>query len=79
MIVRLSDDIMDAMFGARSSPRMAHHPSEFPKKNPAQDVIGLVPEWLSDMAAGGNLLVISDDEYDGLPFELRGFVEVVRR
>jgi hypothetical protein len=79
VIVRISADLMEAILGVEPAIRMSRHPGEFIRKNPARDVAGLVPPWLSEMACGGSMLVISNEDYDDIPLEVRGFVDVVKR
>jgi hypothetical protein len=79
VIVRLGADLVRAILGVEQNAKMTHHPGTFRRENPAKEVTSLVPPWLSDMAAGGSILVISDDDYADIPFEVKEFVEVLKR
>lgn len=79
MIIRISDDLMRAIFEAEPTIRMSAHPGDFPRVNAALKVLEIVPPWLSEMAQGGAMLVISDEDYEDIPPEVRGFVDVIKR
>lgn len=78
MILKASDMLRIAVLGI-PKPRLIPIPGKAEAKDDMSLVSPLVPPWLADMMADGQYVLMDQEEYDGLPMEVRFHLEVIRR
>ena len=75
MIIRMKHELRQALLktptdGAVADPVLLREASQ---------VAGLVPDWLRGMAAEGAVIVLPREDYQGIPWQVQAFLDVMSR
>ena len=77
MLIKIGEELRRAVLGIPTD-NLVPLPGSFPV-NTMSEIAPLVPDWLPPLIAVGSIVVIDQDDWESIPWEVREFLEVIHR